>query len=61
MLNRETFEKDILKIEVSGEQLALVKGKPVACCDIECDECEFNIPEWDCKDARIEWLNRYVL
>ena len=57
MKNKEKFEKEIVEIACSGNDVAVCKstGKPIDCYDIECDECSL-LGDKSCTKLRREWL-----
>lgn len=60
MLNKEKFAKEIIDIACRGKHMAVVNGKPTACCDIiDCKECIFyNNNNRRCNNNAIkEWAN----
>lgn len=62
MKNKEKFEKEIVEIACSGNDVAVCKstGKPIDCCDIECDECSL-LGDKSCTKLRREWAeSEYV-
>lgn len=37
-------------------EFGLIKGKPVLCADIRCDDCEWSNENADCSPAQMQWL-----
>lgn len=60
MKNKEKFKNEIVDIICDGDSIAVDKEThvPVACTNIECDNCLFyNIKEY-CIDSLVEWANQ---
>lgn len=60
MENKEKFKNEIVGIICDGDSIVVDKEThvPVACTNIECDNCLFyNIKEY-CIDALVEWANQ---
>lgn len=60
MENKDKFKNEIVDIICGGNSIAVDKEThvPVACTNIECDNCLFyNIKEY-CIDALVEWANQ---
>lgn len=56
MKNKEKYAKEIIDITCGGNDVAVCKstGKPIDCCDIECDECSL-LGDKSCTKLRREW------
>lgn len=56
MKNKEKFEKEIVEIACSGNDVAVCKstGKPIDCDDIECGKCSL-LGDKSCTELRREW------
>jgi hypothetical protein len=60
MKNKEKFKNEITDIICDGDSIAVDKETrvPIACTNIECDNCLFyNIKQY-CVDSLVEWANQ---
>lgn len=54
MTNFEFYKDKLMAIADNGSDVAIVKGKPAACDDIMCLQCELG--EFNCGASLIHWL-----
>lgn len=54
MTNHEKYKKEIVAIIESGDDIAIIGGKPVNCSDATCSECDLL---YRCGTKLVEWMN----
>lgn len=60
MKNKEKFKNEIVDIICNGDSIAVDKEirVPIACTNIECDNCLFYTIKGNCVDILVEWANQ---